>query len=375
LSFIEIKGIQVAEVCQIFERINQAGKPLNIFDIVVAKTFKPKNDEDAGFYLRELIDEFRESNKSSFLGISDLDYLQTIAVLIMYNVQYSKVSNITDKYLNEITTEQIRKVWGSAKNALLKTFDFFENHLYIKIPQLIPYRYLYLVITSYFYNNKTPDYKFLKRYFWYTCFHYEDLLTNTSDLKKNIDLVRGGNTGDPMGSMQFVIDRNALRSATYSSKGRLSRAILSLYSNKRPMDWEHCDKPVLCDNLFVDLDKPNLHHVFPTNSEYVLEKKSSNNFTNDSLMNIVYLTQQTNLDISNQNPIDYIKDYDTPEFEKILPTHFLSDELLSWARQDKLPNDALDSFIDSRVDNIISDLELKLGDIPFKVIDTFVESV
>jgi len=42
LSFIELKGIQVSEVCQIFERINQAGKPLDIFDIVVAKTFRPK---------------------------------------------------------------------------------------------------------------------------------------------------------------------------------------------------------------------------------------------------------------------------------------------------------------------------------------------
>jgi hypothetical protein len=32
LSFIELRGIEVAEVCQIFERINQAGKPLRIFD-------------------------------------------------------------------------------------------------------------------------------------------------------------------------------------------------------------------------------------------------------------------------------------------------------------------------------------------------------
>lgn len=38
ISLIELKGIQVSEVCQIFERINQAGKALNIFDIVVAKT-------------------------------------------------------------------------------------------------------------------------------------------------------------------------------------------------------------------------------------------------------------------------------------------------------------------------------------------------
>ena len=53
LSFIELKGIEVAEVCQIFERINQAGKPLDIFDIVVAKTFREKSEYNSGFYLRD----------------------------------------------------------------------------------------------------------------------------------------------------------------------------------------------------------------------------------------------------------------------------------------------------------------------------------
>ena len=63
ISLVEIKGIHVSEVCQIFERINQAGKPLSIFDIVVAKTFRPITDniKNSGFYLREIIDEFRNS--------------------------------------------------------------------------------------------------------------------------------------------------------------------------------------------------------------------------------------------------------------------------------------------------------------------------
>ncbi len=42
VAFIELRGIEVGEVCQIFERINQAGKPLNIFDIVVAKNLPIK---------------------------------------------------------------------------------------------------------------------------------------------------------------------------------------------------------------------------------------------------------------------------------------------------------------------------------------------
>jgi uncharacterized protein with ParB-like and HNH nuclease domain len=81
ISFIEIKGIQVSEVCQIFERINQAGKPLNIFDIVVAKTFLPITQNSKGFYLRELIDEFRKQNKSEFMTLDDIDFLRIIAVI------------------------------------------------------------------------------------------------------------------------------------------------------------------------------------------------------------------------------------------------------------------------------------------------------
>ena len=53
LSFIELRGIEVAEVCQIFERINQAGQPLSMFDIVVAKTYRPGTDEKPGILSKE----------------------------------------------------------------------------------------------------------------------------------------------------------------------------------------------------------------------------------------------------------------------------------------------------------------------------------
>ncbi len=114
LSFIELKGIKVAEVCQIFERINQAGKPLDIFDIVVAKTFRPSSNGDAGFYLRDLIEEFRQTNNSNFLKISNFDYLQIIAILIRENMVDSGIKNITPRFLNDIKTEQIEHIWPSA---------------------------------------------------------------------------------------------------------------------------------------------------------------------------------------------------------------------------------------------------------------------
>lgn len=370
ISFIEVKGIQVSEVCQIFERINQAGKPLNIFDIVVAKTFKPATPGDNGFYLRDLINSFRTRNNSEFLKISDIDYLQILAVLINHNITGSGVRNITDRYLNEIKTEYILAIWEDAQKAMLKTFDFFENHLHIKTPFLIPFRYFYFTITAYFYKNTSPDYTFLKEYFWFNSFHNNDLLSNTTQLAQHIDFLNKEKRRLPVTFERFLIDRNRLRNATYSSKGRMSRAILALFASVQPKDWEHCDREVLVQNFFFTTDKPNLHHIFPTNSEYVLQNKHRNQITSDSLMNIAYLTQITNLDITNRNPLEYIKDYDKPEFRAILSTHLLSTKLPDWAQQGLLPDNAIDQFIEDRVTTILTNLKSKLPCVTFDEMDT-----
>jgi uncharacterized protein with ParB-like and HNH nuclease domain len=370
ISFIEVKGIQVAEVCQIFERINQAGKPLSIFDIVVAKTFKPKTLTDPGFYLRELIDDFRNTNRSEFLAIGDLDYLQVLAIIINRHIVNSGVHNITDRYLNEIKTDQILEVWEDAKKAILKAFDFFENHLHIKTPFLIPFRYFYLTVANYFYKNDNPNYSFLSQYFWYYSFHNDDLLSNTTHLFQHVDFLDKEKQKRHYQFGRFLIDKEKLRSSSYSSRGRLSRAILSLYASHQPRDWEHCNKEVLVQNLFFSTDKPNLHHVFPTNSEYVLNNTHHNQIDSNSLMNIVYLPQITNLNISNRNPLEYMKDYDKPEFEAIMSTHLLPKEVIEWARTDQMRPNALDIFIEKRVDLVIEDVKKKLPNLSFDVIDT-----
>lgn len=373
LSFIEVKGIQVSEVCQIFERINQAGKPLDIFDIVVAKTFKPVSSSSNGFYLRELIENFRknnEKNNSAFLQISDIDYLQTLAVLINRNINDSGVRNITDRYLNDIKTEHIISLWNDAQTAISKTFDFFENHLHIMSPNLIPFRYFYFTITAYFFRNSNPNYDILKKYFWYYSFHNEDLLSNTTNLFQHIDFLDLIKHNKPFNFNRFLIDKEKLRSASYSSKGRISRAILSLFANQEPHDWEYCDRKVIAHNIFFSTDKPNLHHIFPTNSDFVKSNRHKNKIDSNSLMNIAYLTQITNLNISNNNPLDYISKYDKPEFTAIMKEHFLPDEIINWAREDIMPDNSLDLFIEKRVTLILDTLKSKLNGIPVEIIDT-----
>lgn len=195
-------------------------------------------------------------------------------------------------------------------------------------------------------------------------------MSNTTQLSQHIEFLKKEKNNQSPQFERFLIDKNRLRLATYSSKGRMSRAILSFYASNQPKDWEHCDRPVLVENIFFSTDKPNLHHIFPTNSEYVINNQHKNKITSDSLMNIAYITQITNLDITNRNPLEYIRDYDKQEFENIMPTHYLPASILTWAREEKMPDNAIDTFIEERLNILLEDLRLKLTSISFDVIDT-----
>jgi len=368
LSFIELKGIEVSEVCEIFERINQEGKPLDIFDIVVAKTFRVQTETQRGFYLRELVESFRQETPGNFVTIDDLTYLQTIAIILRQCVPDAGIRNITPTFLNRIKTEHIEAVWPDAAVALRKMFDFLDNHLHLKGPRLIPYRYFYLAIASHFYKNRKPNYGFLKKYFWYYSFHNEDLLTNTTHLRQQVDLLDRARTPGKAQLARFLIDRNRLRTASYSTRGRLSSAILCLLANQEPRDWANPDRHVLTDVYYVLTDRPNLHHVFPTG--YLDKHPGANKLDSDSLMNIAYLTQLTNIEISDKNPVQYLRDYDSAEFEQVLGTHLTPLEILEWARQEQMPEDGLDRFIERRIALMIDDLREKLVGVTFDVIDT-----
>jgi hypothetical protein len=368
LSFIELKGIAVSEVCQIFERINQAGKPLDIFDIVVAKTFRLQTNEKQGFYLRELIDDFRSDTPGNYVELADITYLQIIAVIINQNISSSGVYNITDRYLNEIKTDQIETVWPGVKQSLKKLFDFFENHLHLKGPLLIPYGYFYMALANYFFQNPNPDYDLLKRYFWYYSFHNEDLLANTTHLRQHLANFASFKQSGKYPFERFLIDRQRLRSASYSSRGRLSRAILALLANQEPRDWAIQDRHVLADVYYMLTDKPNLHHVFPTG--YIEKRPGSNKLDSNSLMNIAYLTQITNIKISDKNPVDYLKEFDTNGFDNVLKTHLMPPDIIEWSRFDTMPVDGLDQFIEKRIELIIDQLRNLITGVVFDVIDT-----
>lgn len=372
ISFIELRGIEVSEVCEIFERINQEGRPLDIFDIVVAKTFRPENEEEGGFYLRELLDDFKKETGGNFSEIGEQTYLQILAIIIRQNVQDSGVHNITERYLNEIHTKHIEDVWPKAIIAFRQTFDFFENHLHLKGPKLIPYRYFYMSIAAYFYNHPAPNYELLKKYFWYYSFHTEDLLRNTTHLRfQHVDWLHREKQGEEISFDRLLIDRLDLRKSVYSSRGRFSRAILSLLSNQEPKDWKHFDRSVMGEIYYRLTDHPELHHIFPVN--YISNHQGKNKLSEQSLMNIAFIPKKINREIRDKNPLKYLQEYDGKDFDKVLRTHLIPADILEWSRSSHMPDNALDIFIEKRIHLFIEELKRKMSGVRVDVIDTMEE--
>ena len=321
VPFILLRGIKVAEVCEIFERVNQEGQPLSIFDIVVAKTYRPPDAEKEylGFYLRDKFELLRqELSGSPFSLVDDQTILQVVAAIIG-RTPNSGVLNITDRFLLNLRAEEIEAVWPATKVAIKKMYDFLDNILGLTGPNLIPSRYFYITIAAYFWANPYPDYDAVKKYFWYFSFHNDDMLSNTTHVRQHLNVL-ARNSAQPRRLLtDFRIDKTALRRASYSTRGRLSRAILAFLAYQRPKDWAPPFRDIHADFYYVLTDKPNLHHVFPVN--FIAKHPGKNLIDVNSLMNIAYLTQLTNLRISDDNPILYIKDLDVAGFAEILPSH------------------------------------------------------
>ncbi len=95
----------------------------------------------------------------------------------------------------------------------------------------------------------------------------------------------------------------------------------------------------------------------------------------NSLMNISYLTQIANLQISDKNPVEYLQSLeafigDRSTAETVADSHLLPHELLDWADNGELPSYSLSEFVDLRTELVLDDLKRKVGVERMHVVDT-----
>ena len=146
-SVIQVKDAPIDIATEIFTRINVGGKPLSLFEIMVAKTY----DHDREFDLSEKFQELIESLKPlDYETISDATVLQTISIIIS--------KECTRKNILKLDKKDFINAWDKAVDAIQRTVEYFRNFYRIPVSQLLPYNALIVPFSYFFYhhNDITP---------------------------------------------------------------------------------------------------------------------------------------------------------------------------------------------------------------------------
>jgi len=340
-SVVIVRDAELEGVCEIFERINQAGKRLSLTDLVVANTWS----ED--FDLRERIKEFNKTLNSK--GFQELD-----AEAITESLSLSIKGGCTRSFQLQIKTEDIKNVWGKTIESINLAIDFLRGNLGVKRYGFLPYRGIIPVLAYYFYksNNKAinPSHKeIIEKWFWRVSFserYGSAAPTHMGEDRKLFDQV----IDNEQASLDYSanVEIGNIKSIQMKTTSAVKNAVICLLSIKNPRHFRNNTFIPLDDSYFSDFNSPEKHHIFPAS---VLEKQGIKEF---SLANFCFIPAELNKYILGRKPSQYFKEFkdENPEFEKTMGSH-----LIPISEDSGIWTDDYNKFIQQRAELIKKEIE------------------
>lgn len=368
---VKVKGVEVGEVCDIFERINQEGKKLHPVDIIVARTYRPEKPAEGakGFYLRDNLEDLRDplvEAGSRFKDMDDLSIIQMFALgLRKQDPAKRSAYGVTPSALDNLKTSDFEDHWKDSRRTILDTVKLLSD-LNVHGPDMLPYAYLMLAVSYHLHRNKDPNKSLARQWFWRTAFGVDDFRSSTDLYQVCEEFFGQLERGESPRLLPLVISKRRLIQASYNYRNALSRAVLAFLANQNPLDFSDPHAEVL-DNVYLLLSQgPNLHHIYPLNflkGVGPLPKGADAN----SLMNICYLRAITNIRIGDKNPLTYFDAFrDRPGFESILESHLIPGEFIK--RIEFQPSD-YEQFLNVRAGRFATRLKDSLPDVEVTITD------
>jgi len=365
LVLIKIQGVDIEEVCEIFERVNQEGKKLDPVDIIVARTYRNENLEEGveGFYLRDNLRDLKEilsSQGNRFKNLKDLTTIQMVSICLRKKeTGFRKSYGITPKALSNLKTEDFENNWGICQATIFETIKFLFD-MKIHGPDLLPYAYLLFPLCYHFHKNSLPNRNISKQWFWRTAFATDDFRRADEVYNYCSNFFDKVEQGEQPIIPKLILSKTKLIQTSYYYRGALSRAVLAFLAKQNPRDFSDPDAEVL-DSVYLLLSQaPNLHHIYPRN---FLDKVTGllKDVAIDSLMNICYLRAKTNVKIGDRNPLHYFREFkNLDNFDEILKSHLIPKEFIK--KEEFKPEDYRD-FLYARAELFCQKLKDELPDV------------
>ncbi len=347
-------------VVEVFTRLNTGGKPLGIFEIMVAKTYV-KNEFDLSKKYKELQKYIDTKIKDWKIPFSTV--LQIISIFLGNDNEPKKCSK---KAILLLDKDDFINTWDDAVRYIKTTIDFFKSHYRIPSSKLLPYDGLMVVFAYYFFKKgkgitaptgKDADY--LKELFWRVSIaerYKEGLESKISQDVRRVDEIMNGDRPD----YDWLVNTNPDRIKTdgaFSTGRSFIKTILAVYAAQRPKDFKSSGDVALDKSNLDKKNSKNYHHFFP--KKFLKENKVSNPPA-DHILNITMITDRTNKsDINEDAPSIYL-----PKLKKGNPklTKQLSNNHLIDVDRGEVLKDNYDKFFNNRAERVSEELKKLIGE-------------
>ncbi|MCB1078750.1 MAG: DUF262 domain-containing protein, partial [Verrucomicrobiae bacterium] len=318
ISLVEVRGKDLPAVCDIFQRINQAGKRLDRFDLISAMTFSPDFD------LREKFkgDIVSKLTVKSFGKISSNIVTQLMALV--------KKGGCTESVQFSLTAKEIHEMWPDTVSSILLATDILREAMGVKQYNYLPYNGQ-ITLLAYFFAKSgqrsltEPQLEWVKRWFWRSSFGKHYGAGGDSRIGRDSVLFDQLAKGEfPEFEPPLTLTTGELIRTKMTWTGSAVRnAFLCLLADRRPLHLINNSPLDLVNGGISDFTSPEKHHIFPQ----AHLRREREEVEVHALPNFCFLTAELNKRILDTRPSLYFPELqkENPEFAKaarcqLLPT-------------------------------------------------------
>lgn len=318
-SVIDVLEARIDTATEIFTRINVTGKPLSVFEIMVAKTFDYDQNFDLGEKARSLTEELADRDYGT---IPDIIFLQVASAII--------AKECAKKDILRLNKQEFINTWDKAEDAIGYAVDYLRNSLHVPVSQLLPYKAL-LVPLAYFFANHPAQpsgevHDRLRDFFWRVALggrYSHSLETRLAQDIRTIDSILDGKQpvyDYPVNPTKEFVEYNG----TFNAGRSFVKAILCCLASKKPKSFKNNADVFINNDWLKRANSKNYHHFFPKGS---FKGESANDDRINHIANITIVDDYLNKRIIRaKKPSVYIGEFmkTNNKLKRTLSTHLIS---------------------------------------------------
>jgi len=319
-SITLVEGGDLDIVCDLFERINNTGVELSVFDLLVARTWSPPSDS-GGFDLRKAFDELTDEFEDvGFDDIPEPIIAQLAGALIK--------EDCTRKAILTIGRQEMRETWPNLVDSMRGAIDFVRKKIRVTASRLLPYPSLLVPLSYFYFKNgmRNPDgfqSAWLTRYFYLNGFSNRLSSATQSKLTEDIrviDELIAGRT-DKF-DVPVAVTPQDIRDTGLRLGNAYCKSILCLLSAQRPLDLRDASEIILQNRALKRANSRHFHHLFP--QAYMRGKPGAEEV--NSIVNIAIVPEDLNIKIGAKAPSTYLALYksENSAWDQTLTSHVIT---------------------------------------------------